>query len=172
MRNLIKITTVALFVLIAGFANAQAPKFGHIDLQGLIQVMPERATAEAEFTKFQGELEALLASMQKEFQTMATEFEALGEDASELVKNAKVQDIQDKQQRIQNFNATAQQQLQQKQAELLNPVFEKAKAAVETVAKELGLIYVFDVSGQLGVVLYKSNDSKDILPLVKTSLGI
>jgi outer membrane protein len=174
MRNLIKITIVALFVIIAGSAGAQTqvPKFGHIDLQGLIQVMPERAVAEEQFNKFQTELEGLLTNMQKELQTMFDEYEKLGTTASDLVKSAKAQDIQDKQTRIQNFNTSANQQLQAKQTELLNPVFEKAKGAIEAVAKEQGLLYVFDVSGQLGVVLYKSNESKDILPLVKVKLGI
>jgi len=65
---------------------------------------------------------------------------------------------------------SAQQQLQQKQAELLTPVFDKAEAAIEEVAKEQGLIYVFDVGPQ--VVLYKSNQSVDILPMVKQKLGI
>jgi outer membrane protein len=174
MRNLIKITTVALFVIIAGSAGAQtqALKFGHIDLQGLIQVMPERAVAEEQFNKFQTELEGLLSNMQKELTTLYEEYEKLGATASDLVKNAKAQDIQDKNARIQNFNTSANQQLQAKQTELLNPVFEKAKNAIEAVAKEQGLLYVFDVSGQLGVVLYKSNESKDILPLVKVKLGI
>jgi len=172
MRNLSKILVAAIIIFIAGYANAQTPKFGHIDLQGLIQVMPERATAEADFNKFQGELEGLLGNMQKELQTLFDEYQKLGADASEIVKNAKAQDIQDKQTRIQNFQATAQQQLNQKQTELLKPVFDKAKGAIETVAKEKGLVYVFDVSGELGTVLYKSNESLDILPLVKAKLAI
>ena len=172
MRNLMKIAAVALLVLMAGFTQAQTQKFGHIDLQALIQVMPERATAEQAFNKFQGELEDLLGTLQTEYQTMIEEFQKLPETTSELIRNAKIQDIQDKDQRLQNFSASAQQQLQQKQAELLNPVFEKAQVAIDEVAKEMGLIYVFDVSGQMGVVLYKSPESKDILPQVKTKLGI
>ncbi|MBN1822360.1 MAG: OmpH family outer membrane protein [Prolixibacteraceae bacterium] len=168
-----KITAVAVLVLLTGFVNAQTPKFGHIDLQALIQVMPERTTMESEFNKFQGELEDLLGTMQTEYQTMIQEFQNLPETTSELVKTAKLQDIQDKDQRIQNFQASAQQQLQQKYAELSGPVVQKAKGAIEEVAKELGLLYVFDFnSQQIGTILYKSNDSKDILPLVKTKLGI
>jgi|WetSurMetagenome_2_1015567.scaffolds.fasta_scaffold81418_3 outer membrane protein len=172
MRNLIKITVLVLFVLAVGSANAQVPKFGHIDFQGLIQVMPERDTAEKAFTKFQTELEDLLGTMQREAQAMIDEFQKLPATTSELVKNAKAQDIQDKQTRIQNFSTSANQQLQAKQSELLKPVIDKAKGAVEAVAKEQGLFYVFDISEQLGVVLYKSNESKDILPLVKMKLKI
>ncbi len=172
MRNLVRITSVAVFILLAGSISAQTPKFGHIDLQALIQVMPERATAETEFNAFQSDLEDHLSTMQTEYQNMLTEFENMDTNASELVRNAKIQDIQDKDQRIQNFQRNAQQQLQTKYSKLLQPVFEKAQGAIEEVAKEQGLLYVFDVSPQTGAVLYKSNDSMDILPLVKTRMGI
>ena len=170
MRNLIKFIAVFLFIGITATVSAQTPKFGHIDLQALIQVMPERAAAETQFNTFQSDLEEIFGEMQKDLQTKMAEFEALGDSASEIKKNAKIADIQDMQQRIQNYQQTAQGQLQQKQTEVLKPVFDKAEAAIGEVAKEKGLIYVFDIGTK--VVLYKSNESMDVLPLVKTKLGI
>ncbi len=170
MRNLIKIIAVFLFVGITATVSAQTPKFGHIDLQALVQLMPERATAETEFNKFQSDLEEIFGEMQKDLQTKMTEFEALGDSASEIKRNAKVAEIQDMQQRIQNYQQTANAQLQQKQTELLKPVFDKAEKTIGEVAKEKGLLYVFDIGSK--VVLYKSNESVDVLPLVKTKLGL
>jgi len=170
MRNLMKFVAVVLFVGITATVSAQTPKFGHIDLQALIQVMPERATAETQFNKFQGDLEEVFGELQNDLQTKMAEFEAMGEEVSEIKKNAKVAEIQDMQQRIQNYQQTAQTQLQQKQSELLQPVFDKAEEAIGVVAKEKGLIYVFDIGTK--VVLYKSNESIDVLPLVKTKLGL
>jgi outer membrane protein len=173
MRNLVKLFAVMLFTVSAvTVANAQTLKFGHIDLQALVQVMPERAAAEEEFNTFQGELEEILGEMQQDYQTKLSEFEQMGSDISEIKRNAKVAEIQDIQQRIQNYQVTAQQQIQQKQNELLAPVFEKAENAIEEVAKEKGLIYVFDSGQGNRTILYKSNQSLDILPLVKTKLGI
>lgn len=173
MRNLMKLMAVVM-LSIASYtaANAQALKFGHIDLQALVQVMPERTAAETEFNSFQAELEEILGEMQKDYQSKLAEFEAMGEDASEIKRNAKIGEIQDVQQRIQNYQVTAQQQVQQKQAELLSPVFDKAEKAIEEVAKEQGLIYVFDSGAGNRTILYKSNQSIDVLPLVKTKLGI
>lgn len=170
MRNLTKIIAVVLFIGITASVSAQTPKFGHIDLQALIQVMPERAAAETQFNKFQGELEEIFGEMQKDLQTKMASFEQMGDSASEIKKSAKVAEIQDMQQRVQNYQQTAQQQLQTKQTELLKPVFDKAEVAISEVAKEKGLIYVFDIGTK--VVLYKSNESMDLLPLVKTKLGI
>ena len=109
MKNLMKLMAVLVFtVTILTAANAQTPKFGHCDLQALVQLMPERAAAETEFNAFQGELEEILGEMQKDYQTKLGEFEALGTDASEIKKNAKISEIQDIQQRIQNYQQTAQ----------------------------------------------------------------
>ncbi len=165
-----KFITVLFFVATVATVSAQAPKFGHIDLQALIQVMPERVTAETAFNAFQKELEDILAEMQKDYQAKLADFQNLGADASEIKKNAKITELQDIQKRIQNYQSTAQQQLQQKQGELLQPVFDKAEKAIGEVAKEKGLIYVFDIGTK--VVLYKSNESLDLFPLVKTKLGI
>ena len=70
------------------------------------------------------------------------------------------------------FNAALQKhpQLQQKEAELFQPVMEKAQAAIEKVAKANGFTYVFDLGA--GGLLYFSEQSVDILPLVKKELGI
>lgn len=171
MRKLMKLTAVIVFALVSfSAANAQSLKFGHIDLQSLVQVMPERAAAETEFNNFSKELEDVLGDLQKDYQAKIKEYEALGETASDIKKNAKVAEIQDVQQRIQNYQVSAQEQIQKKQAELLQPVFDKAKKAIEEVAQEKGLLYVFDTG--YPTVIYKSNQSIDLMPMVKTKLGI
>ncbi len=170
MRKIMKFFTLILLVSITVSASAQNQKFGHIDLQGLIQVMPERVTAETEFNNFQSELEDVLGEMQQNYQQQIAELEKMGEGTSEIRRNAKITELQELNQRIQNYQMTAQQQLQQKYNELLEPVFTRAEQVIEEVAKEQGLLYVFDIGTR--VVLYKSNQSIDILPMVKKKMGI
>ena len=163
-----KLAIVLLFAIATVTVSAQ--KFGHIDLQAIVQVMPERAVAETEFNTFQSDLEDILGEMDKDYRAKLAAYEQLGEDASEIKKTAKITEIQDIQQRMQNYQQSASQQLQQKQGELLQPVFTKAEEAIAEVAKEKGLIYVFYVGQK--IVLYKSNESLDLFPLVKAKLGI
>ena len=168
MRNLKKFAALLLFVVVTASVNAQTLKFGHIDLQALIQVMPERAAAEAQFTKFQNELGDVYDELQKDYETKMTEFENLGADVSEVRRNEKVKDIQNLTQRIQDYQQNAQQQMNQKNTELMQPIYDKAQKAIEEVAKEQGMIYVFEANS----LLYKSNQSTDVLPMVKQKLGI
>jgi len=150
--------------------NAQTLKFGHIDLQALIQVMPERVTMETEFNNFQKDMEDVFMEMQQNYQAKLMDLEQLGKDASEIKRNAKISELQDMQQRLQNYQESGQQQVQQKYQELLKPLFDKATAAIGEIAKELELMYVFEMGSN--VVLYKSSLSIDVLPLVKKKLGI
>jgi len=165
--------SIILLILLAGFANvtkAQSLKFGHIDIQQLIRVMPESINASNEMEKTQKELEDMLGTMQTELQTMYKDFQDKQATMSDIVKQAKYEDITAKQQRIDTFRAQSEQQLQQKQQDLMKPIINKADSTITVVAKEQGLIYVFDISSR--VVLYQSNQSIDVLPLVKKKMGI
>jgi outer membrane protein len=168
MKSVLKICVLGILLFLAGFANAQTPKFGHIDLQALIQVMPERAAAEKQFNAYQKELEDALGIMQKEFQTKYMEYAAKKDSLSETVKKMKEEDLNSMNERIQTYQSSAQQQLQTKQGELLKPVFDKADKAVKAVGAEKGLIYVFDMSSRS--ILYNSKESLDLMPFVKAEL--
>jgi len=170
MKSVFKICVLGILLFSAGMANAQTPKFGHIDLGALIQSMPERAAAEKQFLAFQKELEDALGMMQKEAQTKYTEYLTKRDSMSETVRKMKDDELNAMSERIQTYQQSAQQQLQTKQSELMKPVFDKADKAVKDVGAEKGLIYVFDMSAR--VILYNSKESIDILPFVKTKLGI
>ncbi|MGE4585997.1 MAG: OmpH family outer membrane protein [Mangrovibacterium sp.] len=168
MKPIFKICLIAMALLSAGAVNAQALKFAHIDSQALIQAMPETKEAQKSIENQASGLETQLADLQKEFQTKLTDYTQKADSLTDLVRQAKEEDLQNLQQRIQSFNNSASQKLQQKQAELMQPIFEKANQAIADVAREQGVIYVFDSNN----VLYKSSASIDLLPLVKVKLGI
>ena len=168
MKSVFKICFVAILFLSVGMVNAQTLKFAHIDSNALIQAMPEYTAAQAEIQKQAKGLDDQMSTMQKEYQTKVTEYSEKQDSLTDIVRQAKLEDLQDLQQRIQNFNATAQKQLQQKQNELMQPIITKADESIATVAKEQGVIYVFDANA----VLYHSEQSIDLLPLVKAKLGI
>ena len=75
----------------------------------------------------------------------------------------------DLEKRIREFQTKAQSSLQTKEQELMKPLVQKAKDAIETVAKENSYTYVFD-SGS-GALLFQP-ESDNLLPLVKKKLGL
>ena len=87
----------------------------------------------------------------------------------EVIRKTKESDLQAMGARIEEFQTNAQKLLEQRQEELLKPIVDRAKAAIEEVGKENGYTYIFDAG--VGAVLY-SQDSDDIMPLVKKKLGL
>jgi len=165
--------TLALLALVTFTkqVNAQTtPKFAHIDSQELLSVMPERAAAKTTLENFAKQLEDRLTAMQSEFEKKYNEYLATADTLPPLIRQNSEEELSGLQQRIQNFQQNAQQQISQKENELLQPIIAKARAAIDEVANEKGYIYVFDIG--TGVVLFHSAESEDILPFVKTKLGI
>jgi outer membrane protein len=132
--------------------------------------MPERAQAKVTLEKYAKDLEDQVAAMQTELETKYQQYLMKADSLSPLIKQAKEKEITDMQQRFQAFQQTAQQDLSSKESELLQPIIEKAKKAIDEVATENGFTYIFDIG--TGVILHYSEESIDILPLVMTKLGI
>jgi len=161
--------TLAIAVLCMALAvNAQ--KFGHITAELLLQDMPEYDTAQVKLQELNKTYELEIERIQVEINKKIEEFQQTEASMSQLIKEAKASEIQEMQGRLQNFAQTAQQDLQQQQMVLIQPVMDKARKAIEEVAKENGLLYVFDMSQ--GNPVYASEESLDMLPLVKANLGL
>lgn len=173
MKNLIS-TLIFCLVIFSGCLTAQTLKFGHIDFQQLIATMPEREVATTAFEKVRSDLESKLLAMQKEYSEKDKEYTALtqAKDPIEAIMKAKLDEIQSLQVRISTFQQTAQESLQKEESKQMQPLIDKARKAISDVAKELGLIYVFEENSQRASVLYHSDQSTDLILLVKAKLGI
>ncbi len=161
---------VALIVLIAaGTIQAQTLKFGHINSTVLLGMMPETKLADSTLQKFGASLESQLKTMTNEYQSKVGDFRAGEATMAEPIKEMKAKEINDLEQRIQDFQDSAQQSLQKKKEEIYTPIIKKAEDAIKGIAKEKGYSYILDTS--VGVVLF-AQESDDILPQVKTKLGL
>lgn len=164
----------SLFVIVALLAtlslSAQTLKFGHVNSQELMSTLPEMETVMSQLEALQTTNNELLTKMQGELQTEAVKYQEQAQTMAESVRAYKEQELQQMQENIQKFYQSAQTSMQQKQQELTAPVMDKVRATINEVAKEQGLIYVFDLS--TGSVLYHSTESIDIKPLVRKKLGL
>ncbi len=150
--------TLSLFIALAtiGFNNnINAQKIAHLRVDSLLTLMPEAKKAETLAQDFLKQFEKEIASMNTEFQTKYGDYMANQATYSDLIRKNKEEELQMLQQRIEAFKEQAQ------------PIYDKAKKAIDAVAKENGYKYVLDTSS--GVVLY-SEPTEDILQLVKKKL--
>lgn len=166
MKKLIK--SIAVIALTVGSVTlSHAQKIAHISLDSLITMMPESKTAQDVAQKYLKDLESTVATMQTELETKYKDYMDKEPTMSDLVKKTKQDELQSLNKRIEDFKAQAQEDYQRKYGELSKPIYEKAKKAIEAVAKENSYKYVLDSS--TGNILY-SEPSDDILQLVKKKL--
>lgn len=169
MKKLMLYVALAAGLFFAPTANSQNMKIGHINSAEILSLMPESKTADQDLQKFGQSLEGQLKTMGAEYQSKLQEYQSKESLMAEAIKQTKEKEIVDLQNRIQEFQQTAQESIQKKKEELYTPILKKAEDAINEVAKENGYNYILDSS--LGVVLFKQ-DANDIAPLVKKRLGL
>ncbi|WP_143308095.1 OmpH family outer membrane protein [Chitinophaga vietnamensis] len=168
MKKYVIIAFVAVSGLFSVNAMAQS-KIAHINAQALVASMPEAKKAETDLQTFAQGLEADGKGLVDEYTKKMKDFDDKAASMTDNMKEIKGREIQDAQKRIQDYRDQAEQKVQAKQQELLKPIYDKARKAIEDVAKEKGYAYVIDNSQGLLLV---SPAGDDILPLVKAKLGI
>ena len=167
MRYLKFYTTIILmFVGFIGFAQS---KVAHIDSQALISEMPEVIEAQAQIEKLQKTYQTEIEASMKEYQTKLQTYSADAQNQTEVTNQARQKELQGMEQNIQQYQQTASQDIQQKQADLLRPLIEKARAAIQKVAREQGFEYVIDATPGGALIL---SDGKDLMADVKKRVRI
>jgi outer membrane protein len=168
--NLLRITVISILLLASPAVNAQSSKFGYLSTSQLLQIMPEGSAADnqlrLEIQNLEKELETLNAEYRNKVQKYLEEQETL----SNSVRQLRERELTELQNRIQEFQAGAQEDLQQKRAELLQPIFAKIESVIAEVARERGYTFVFDLD--INSILYFSDETEDILPFIKEKLNL
>ena len=168
MKKIILTTIISCFSLLT-FSQAITLKLGHINSQELISLLPETKQADIDLQDYAQSLETQISSMEEEYKRSIEDYQNNESSYDEITKQDKIAAIQAIEQRISNFQQNAQISLQQKQQELLDPIIEKVRKAIDQVAKDGNYTYILDTSA--GSLLY-FKESEDILSKVKKELGI
>lgn len=168
MKNVIKIVLVAL-IGCASMNKVNAQKIAHLDFDSLISIMPQMDSLRKVSNEFVKQLESQLMGMQNELNTKYQEYLTNKDKYTDLIKQTKEKDLNELNQRIQDFQQSAQLEIQKKNEELAKPLHNKARKAIEAVAKEKGYKMVIDTSMDV-LLYYEAGD--DIFGLVKAKLGV
>ena len=172
MKRIIKLTlAVMLVALTSAKAMCQQPKMGHINLQELVSLMPERAEAQEQLQKVNDDYASMLEVMQVEFNNKFQEYQKNKSTYSEAIAQVKERELTDLQTRMEELYATANQELAAKSDELMAPIIEKAQNAITKVGKDNGFTIIFDESMR-PMAYYNESTLIDVLPMVKRELGI
>lgn len=167
MKHLKTLFIAILMAAPLNFATAQS-KVAHIDTQKLISEMPEVIAAQKQLEQLEKTYTTEIENTYKEFQTKAQTYSADAANQTDVTNQARQKELETMQQNINQYRETAAQDLQKKQVEMMRPLYDKAKVAIEKVAAAQGFDYVLDASAGGSVIMAKG---KDLMADVKADLG-
>jgi len=163
---------VAIALLFSGLTLfAQEIRIGRIDTKAVFEAMPENLKAQQEIDSISAEYQVALSKLESEYQSKVSNFLADKDNLLQSIQEVRMLEIDQLQQRIQNFREMAAKDLQSLQESKTKPILERINKAIQAVGDREEFVYIYDSS--LGNILYYSpTKCVDILPLVKAELGI
>ncbi|RMB57169.1 OmpH family outer membrane protein [Dokdonia sinensis] len=168
----IRLVVIALALVLGttGFVQAQDSKIAHIETQTLVEAMPTYKAALSELEKLQRSYDAQINEMGTELQKTVQRYGAEADKQTDETNLNRQKELQETERKILEYRQNALKDLQKKEQDLLKPILEKARVAIQRVARAKGFKYVIDSTpGAAGVIMA---DGYDLMADVKSDLGI
>ena len=170
--NKLKYFVMITAILGSSAVFAQTQKIGHMDMQYVLSAMPEMKQVQSQLQTLQGQLEKQAQAKQKDFEEKYNRYVSEGNTMADAIRVDIEKELSQMQQSAQEFATNAQQTLQQKEQQLMQPVYDKIGTAINEVAKEGGYAYIIN-AGVPGLdVLYFADPANDASNDVLKKLGI
>ena len=164
---------IALVVLIALPLGvfAQDLKFGHINSDEIITVMPEYSKARTDLQTLEKSYADDLQRTQDEFNRKYQEFQQAADSLPQNIAERRQRELEDMLQRQNEFRQEAMQNMQKAQADLMAPIEKKLNEAIQAVGRAEGVVYIFDLA-RTAIPYVDETKSINLTAKVKTQLGI
>jgi outer membrane protein len=165
MKRVLFLGMMFMALASAGTLNAQT-KIAYVSLDEVVQLMPEYKKAMSEMAQFDSALQINYAETVRELNRQDSIFKADSTKWSNAIRTANREKMKKLLVDLQGFEGSYQQQMQQKQEELMTPVAQKANGLIAEVAKASGYGYVLRKEA-----LIVQPDGDDLLPAIRKKLG-
>lgn len=159
----------ASFIWISSYSQ----KIAVIDINAVLQELPEYITAQQQLDKVAAEWNQEIAAEYDKIKSLYNKYQAEQVLLSDEVKTQREEEIMQKEKvvrELQKRKFGSEGELFLKRREIINPIQEKVFAAIETFALDRGYDLVLDKAGSAGVLFVGQEFDKT--DLIKRRLGI
>lgn len=166
------IKKVLLALVLALPLSTFAQKFGVVDLDAIFAAMPEATAMQTQLVDTSKKYEEEYGKIAEELNRRIADFQSLQNDTTtpESIKERRIQEIQELQQKADQFRNTAEQDLARLRETLMTPIQTKLTEAVKAVGAEGGFTFVFP--NEPSLLLYTGTDVVNVSDLVRAKLGL
>ncbi len=146
------------FLMILGIFCAPAllsqVKIAYINSEQIIQQLPEAQEAQKLLEDMQKVTIDSMQLIEKDFQTKLADYQQQESLMNEDAKKKKQQELADLQSRYGQYRQKKTDEIGKKRDELMRPIMEKIQKAIDQLAKEENLNFIFDKTAAIPVLLY------------------
>ena len=171
MRVSLRAASFALLFVAAlsGRSSAQtAQKLGYIRSSVLLEQAPGRAEAEAQFDKETTGYREQIKRMNDSLTAMGNALQKSQASLTPTARDARVKELQTKEEEYQRRTRDLEQRAQQRQNELVQPILDRVKQAIEEVRVEGG--YAMILNADQGSPIVAMDKNLDLTDRVLTRL--
>jgi len=152
--NLALLVTAAAAVPAAEPAFAQGPqKIAYIDSKVVLSRAPGRQAAEDTFNKEMETTRAQVQRMGDSLQTMIADYQKVQTTLAANVREQREAAIRKKQEDYQTRAGQLDQQMQQRQVELVKPIMDQIRKVLDDIRQEEGYAFILDAGSEAGVIV-------------------
>ncbi|HCP92662.1 MAG TPA: hypothetical protein DIU05_01325 [Bacteroidetes bacterium] len=166
-----------LFVtFILGFIaihSVSAQRFAYVDTEYILDLMPQYKSAQKQLDQLSEDWQKELEKKQQVIDKIVKDFQAEQVLLTEELRKKREQEIKDKEKELKDYRNQKfgyEGELFKKRQELIKPIQDKVFDAVQKIAKQNALDFIFAKSGEL-IMLY-SNAKYDKSDEVLSELGV
>src|SRR5476649_2207305 len=160
LRALVGAVTVLVVSKAAPLAAQGAPspqRFAYVDTRLILDQAPGKAEAEAMLQKEAIGWEAEVKKMQDQMTAMITKFQKESGAMTQALRDKETKTIQDKQAEFQKRNDDINAEAERRRNEVLQPILDQVKIALEDVRVSSNLDAIFDVGQNATIVAVNKN---------------
>ncbi len=161
------------FTLVFFAINSNAQKFAYVDSEYILSQIPKYKSAQLQLNELSAQWQQEIEKKFSEIETLRKSFQVekvlLTKDM-QLSREKEIEDKEDEAKKFQQEKFGAEGELFQKKSELIRPIQDKLYDAINKVAKNNGLDFIFDKSGEL--LMLVSNSKYDRSDEILEELGV
>ena len=150
---------------------AQA-RIGIVNSQQLFDLMPDKAAAEAQLKALSDKYHAEYELLRGEFDKKYADYQVIASDATmpETIKERRVQELQESDKKLREFERRAADDIAAKRTALTKPITDRVQDAIRTAGEQGAFDLVLDTA--VTPVAFAGPNVMDITAMVKKLLGL
>lgn len=142
--------------------SAQELKIAYVDPNSILAKMPEMAAVDRKLKNFAEKKQKEFADKESTFREQMQAYEQKKAVISAEARTREENKLAQIREELMQFDQKYQQEMQQKQAEFVGPLYKQIQDAISAVAKENKITYVFNTVTNSGdfILLYASEEAQ------------